>query len=62
VDTFKRRFERFLPKEEEGWQSSYAIGKRIDYKRIQKEVPIKRGKFFYEKGSATGKKSSPLSF
>jgi len=46
VDAFKRKFEKFLPKEKEGWQSSYAIGKRIDYKRIQREVPIKRGKFF----------------
>jgi hypothetical protein len=56
VDAFRRKFERFLPKEEDGWQSSYAIDKRIDYKRIQREVPIK-GVVFYEKGGARGKEA-----
>ncbi len=56
VDSFKKRFERFLPKEEEDWQSPYAVGKRIDYKRIQKEVPIKRGKFFMRRGAPQERK------
>ncbi len=46
VESFRKRFERLLPKEEEGWSGAYSSGRRIDHKKVQVEVPTKRGKFF----------------
>ncbi len=46
VEHFKRRFDNFLPQEEEGWSGRYLRGRRLNYKQIAKEVPIKRGRLF----------------
>ena len=46
VESFKRKFEKLIPKEEEEWDGAYSSGRRIDFKRLQREVPIKRGLFY----------------
>ncbi len=46
VEHFKRRFDNFLPQEEEGWGGRYLRGRRLNYRHIAKEIPIKRGRLF----------------
>ncbi|WP_448583437.1 vWA domain-containing protein [Thermocrinis sp.] len=46
VESFKRKFEKLLPKEEESWGGAYSSGRRIDFKKLQREAPIKRGVFY----------------
>ncbi len=46
VDHFRRKFDNLLPKEEELWGGSYLKGKRLNFKRLPIEVPIRRGKIY----------------
>lgn len=46
VEHFKRKFDNFLPKEEELWDGKHFRGKRINPRRIATEVPIGRGRIF----------------
>ncbi len=46
VEHFKRKFDSLLPKEEESWGGGYVSGKRLNFKRIPTEIPIKRGRIF----------------
>lgn len=45
----ERLDEVFPPQEEAGWGSGYRRGKRIDVKKIAREVPTERGRFFEKK-------------
>ncbi|WP_333784745.1 vWA domain-containing protein [Thermocrinis sp.] len=56
VESFKRKFEKLLPKEEENWSGAYSSGRRIDFKKIQREVPIKRGIFYKRREVPENKK------
>ncbi len=56
VESFKRKFEKLLPKEEENWSGAYSSGKRIDFKKIQRELPIKRGIFYKRREVPENKK------
>ncbi|RUM32776.1 MAG: VWA domain-containing protein [Aquifex sp.] len=49
VEHFKRKFDNFLPKEEELWDGKYYRGKRLNYKRVATEVPIGRGRIFMKR-------------
>ncbi len=46
VEHFKRKFDNLLPKEEEYWGGSYLKGKRLNFRKLPTEVPIKRGKIY----------------
>lgn len=46
VEHFRRKFDNLLPQEEEKWGGSYLKGKRLNFKRIPTEVPIRRGKIY----------------
>ncbi len=46
VEHFKRKFDSLLPQEEEYWAGAYITGKKLNFKRIPVEVPIRRGKIF----------------
>ena len=46
VEHFRRRFSAFLPAEEERWGGSYPVGKRLDHRKLSREVPTGRGKFY----------------
>jgi len=46
VEHFKRKFDNLLPQEEEHWGGSYMSGKRLNFKKLPMEVPIKRGKIY----------------
>ncbi|RLJ70736.1 von Willebrand factor type A domain-containing protein [Hydrogenivirga caldilitoris] len=46
VEHFKRKFDNLLPEEEEHWGGSYMSGKRLNFKRLPTEVPIRRGKIY----------------
>jgi len=46
VEHFRRKFDNFLPREEELWGGRYVRGKRINYKRVATEIPTKRGRIF----------------
>ena len=46
VEHFKRKFDNFLPKEEEYWGGRYYKGKRLNFKKLPTEVSIKRGRIF----------------
>ncbi|WP_461832521.1 vWA domain-containing protein [Aquifex sp.] len=49
VEHFKRKFDNFLPREEELWDGKYYRGKRINIRRIATEVPIGRGRIFMKR-------------
>ncbi len=46
VEHFKRKFDNLLPEEEESWGGGYLSGKRLNFKRIPTEIPIKRGRIY----------------
>lgn len=46
VEHFKRKFDNLLPQEEERWGGSYMHGKRLNFKKIPTEVPIRRGRIY----------------
>ncbi|GEM_PF-550514 len=46
VEHFKRKFDSFLPQEEECWGGCHPRGKRLNFRKIPTEVPIKRGRIF----------------
>ena len=46
VEHFKRKFDNLLPQEEELFSGGHLYGKRLNFKRIPTEVPIKRGRIF----------------
>ncbi len=46
VEHFKRKFDNFLPQEEEHWSGRYHRGKRLNFKKLPTEVSIKRGRIF----------------
>lgn len=45
----ERLDEVFPPQEEAEWESGYRRGKRIDVRKIAREVPTERGRFFEKK-------------
>ncbi|MDQ7037646.1 MAG: VWA domain-containing protein, partial [Aquificota bacterium] len=49
VDHFRRKFDSLLPQEEERWGGAYPRGKRLNFKRIPTEVPIRRGRIYSRK-------------
>ncbi len=49
VDYFRRRFDSLLPQEEERWGGAYIRGKRLNFRKIPTEVPIRRGKIYARK-------------
>ncbi len=46
VEHFKRKFDNLLPQEEESWGGGYFSGKRLNFKKLPTEVPIKRGRIY----------------
>ncbi len=46
VEHFKKKFDSLLPEEEERWGGAYPVGKRLNFKRLPVEVPIRRGKIY----------------
>ena len=46
VDHFRRKFDNLLPQEEERWGGAHLRGKRINFRKVPTEVPIKRGKIY----------------
>ena len=46
VEHFKKRFDSLLPQEEECWGGCHISGKRLNFKKVPTEVPIKRGRIF----------------
>ncbi len=46
VEHFKRKFDNLLPQEEERWGGSYISGKRLNFKKLPTEVPIRRGRIY----------------
>jgi uncharacterized protein YegL len=46
VEHFKRKFDSLLPEEEEGWSGSYMSGKRLNFRKLPTEVPIRRGRIY----------------
>lgn len=46
VDHFRRKFDSLLPQEEEKWGGAYLRGKRLNFRKIPTEVPIRRGRIY----------------
>ncbi len=46
VEHFKRKFDNLMPEEEEHWGGSYMSGKRLNFKKLPTEVPIRRGRIY----------------
>jgi uncharacterized protein YegL len=46
VDHFKRKFDSLLPQEEERWGGSHYRGRRLNFRKIPTEVPIRRGRIY----------------
>ncbi len=46
VDHFRRKFDNLLPQSEERWGGAYPKGRRLNFKKIPTEVPIRRGKIY----------------
>ncbi len=46
VEHFRRKFDNLMPEEEEHWGGSYMSGKRLNFKKIPTEIPIRRGKIY----------------
>jgi len=46
VEYFRKRFSALLPVEEERWGGSYTVGRRLDHRRLSREVPTGRGRLY----------------
>lgn len=45
VEYFKRKFDNLFPKEEE-WGGAHLSGRRLNFKKLSTEVPIRRGRIY----------------
>lgn len=46
IEHFKRKFDSFLPQEDEHWAGRYHRGKKLNFKKLPTELSIRRGRIF----------------